>query len=67
MTEPSSKGAQKEADAPVAAYVGAFVVYVVLGYLFKSLLLNWIVGPLFLLIVLYLLPRAVRLGRRTET
>lgn len=39
----------------------ALVVYVVLGLLTKSVVLNWIVGPLFLLIVLDLLPRAVGL------
>lgn len=41
-------------------YVVAFIVYVALGLLFKSLFLNWIVGPLFLLIVLELAPRALR-------
>ena len=48
-------------DAPAAAYVAAFVAYVALGYFLKSWLLNWIVGPLFLLVVLYLVPKA--LGR----
>ncbi len=48
-------------DAPAAAYVAAFVVYVVLGYFLKSVVLNWIVGPLFLLLVLYVVPKA--LGR----
>ena len=41
-------------------YVLAFVVYVVLGLLTRSVVLNWIVGPLFLLLTLYLLPLAVR-------
>jgi hypothetical protein len=45
-------------DAPAAAYVAAFVVYVVLGYFLKSVVLNWIVGPLFLLLVLYVVPKA---------
>jgi len=47
---------------PLAAYVALLVVYVALGYLLKSVVLNWIVGPLFLLAVLYLMPRL--LGRR---
>jgi hypothetical protein len=48
-------------DASPAAYVAAFVVYVALGYFLKSWVLNWIVGPTFLVMVLYLLPKA--LGR----
>ena len=47
---------------PIAAYVAALVVYIALGYLLKSVLLNWIIGPLFLLAVLHLVPRF--LGRR---
>ena len=46
-------------DLPAAAYVAAFVAYVALGYVFKSAILNWVVGPLFLLVVLHLLPRAL--------
>lgn len=45
---------------PAWAYVAALVVYVVLGYLFKSWVLNWIVGPAFLVLVLWVLPRALR-------
>ena len=48
-------------DASPAAYVVAFVVYVTLGYFLKSVVLNWIIGPLFLLLVLYVVPKA--LGR----
>jgi hypothetical protein len=40
----------------------ALVVYVVLGVVLKSFFLNWIVGPLFLLLALDVIPRA--LGRR---
>ena len=43
-------------------YLAAFLVYVVLGLLLRSVVLNWIVGPLFLLLTLYLLPLAVRRG-----
>jgi hypothetical protein len=42
------------------AYLAALVVYVVLGLVFRSVVLNWIVGPLFLLLALYLLPLAAR-------
>ena len=35
------------------------VVYVGLGLLTRSVVLNWVVGPLFPLLTLYLLPRAV--------
>lgn len=47
--------------ASVPAYLAAFVVYVGLGLVVKSAVLNWLVGPLFLVIVLDVIPR---LGRR---
>ena len=49
-------------DEPIALrwYVVALVVYVVAGYFLKSFLLNWIIGPLFLLIALYLVPTGAR-------
>lgn len=59
MTAP----AQGPEDYPPALYLVAFVAYVVLGLFLKSVVLNWIVGPLFLLIVLYLVPRAAGLVR----
>jgi hypothetical protein len=37
-------------------YAAALVGYVTAGFFLKSILLNWVVGPLFLLIVLYLAP-----------
>ena len=39
----------------------AFVVYVALGFVLKAPVLNWIVGPLWLLATLHVLPG---LGRR---
>lgn len=63
MAERDNPGATTEPDPPAAAYLVAFVVYVALGYFLKSVVLNWIVGPLFLLIVLYLVPRAFRRRR----
>ena len=41
-------------------YGAAFVGYVALGYFFKSAVLNWIVGPLWLVVWLYLVPKALR-------
>ena len=43
-------------------FVATFVVYVVLGLVIKSTVLNWIVGPMWLLATLYILP--LLLGRR---
>jgi hypothetical protein len=50
-------------DLPVFAYALAFVAYVALGYFVKSAVLNWLVGPLFLLIVLHVVPKALTRGR----
>lgn len=63
MAEVDTGGPARERDQPAAAYVAAFVLYVALGYFVKSFVLNWIVGPFFLVIVLYLLPRALRGSR----
>ena len=43
------------------AYVVSFAVYVGAGLAFKSTVLNWIIGPLWLLLSLWLVPNAVRL------
>jgi hypothetical protein len=40
-------------------YLLAFAAYVALGYVFKSAVLNWIVGPLWLLLTFELIPRAL--------
>ena len=40
----------------------ALVVYVILGLTLKSFFLNWIIGPLFLLLALDVLPRAFGAG-----
>ena len=47
-------------DLPAAAYLAALVAYVVLGLFVTSGVLNWIVGPLFLLVTLDVGPRALR-------
>ncbi|HEY8060450.1 MAG TPA: hypothetical protein VID94_16920 [Acidimicrobiales bacterium] len=36
----------------------ALVIYVILGVTVKSWVLNWVIGPLFLLLTLDVLPRA---------
>ena len=48
---------------PAAWFVVTFVVYVILGLVVKSTVLNWIIGPLWLLITLFLLPTMVRRAR----
>jgi len=49
-------------------YATALVVYVTAGFFLKSVLLNWLVGPLFLLIVLYIVPTLLRnLTRKART
>jgi hypothetical protein len=60
-----ASAAAEPSDAPAAAYVVALASYVALGYVFRSVVLNWIVGPLFLVLVLYVAPRALTAaGRR---
>lgn len=39
-------------------FVLALVVYAVLGVVLKSFVLNWVIGPLFLLLALDVIPRA---------
>jgi hypothetical protein len=43
----------------VFPYVLALVAYVALGYWLKSAVLNWIIGPLWLLLVFEVVPRAL--------
>ena len=62
VTEPSPPK-----DLPGLVYGLAFVAYVGLGYVLKSAVLNWLVGPLFLLIVLHVVPRALARARGDDT
>jgi hypothetical protein len=61
--------APADSDEPYAFgwYVFTLAVYVAAGFFLKTWLLNWIIGPLFLLLTLYLVPtwlrRLVRRGR----
>ncbi len=53
--------------APLAAYVLAVATYIPLGVFAKTWLLNWIVGPLYLVVAVTLLTPLVEragLGRR---
>ena len=59
MAEPRGAGA-----VPAPVYVVAFVVYVALGLVVKSAVLNWLVGPLFLVVVLDVVPRLATRFRR---
>ena len=49
------------------ALAAAFGVYVVLGLTFKSVFLNWIVGPLWLLLTLFILPLGIAHMRNLAT
>lgn len=52
---------------PWWAWVLTFLSYVFLGYHLKSVVLNWIVGPLYPVFVMHLAPTALRrLARRPE-
>ena len=63
MTTPQDEETpSKPPDPPGSAWiVAALAAYVVLGFMLKAPVLNWVVGPLWLLAVLHVLPR---LGRR---
>ena len=41
-------------------YLGALLVYIPLGFFTQMVVLNWIIGPLFPLLLLYLGPTLVR-------
>ena len=41
-------------------FVASFALYVTLGVLFKSTVLNWVVGPLWLVLTLWLVPALAR-------
>lgn len=60
-TSPVEDGGEPRVGAPPwAAYVATLVAYVALGFFLKSVVLNWIIGPLVPLFALYLVPRLVR-------
>jgi hypothetical protein len=51
---------QSGQDPPAVLYTVALALYVLLGVTTKVWVLNWIVGPLFLLLVLGVVPSAAR-------
>lgn len=58
----------KDSVRTIFSYFIVLVLYIVLGYNFKTVFLNWIVGPLFLVITLYYIPLLTRLVfNRKET
>jgi hypothetical protein len=56
---PAGAGERSLVSSP-AAWAVLLAVYVALGMVLKSTVLNWIVGPLFPLVFLYLVPRFLR-------
>ena len=67
QTVPVEDGRKPQVGGPpLLAYVAALVLYIALGFFFRSVVLNWIVGPLFPLLGLYLLPRLVRSRASTK-
>jgi hypothetical protein len=50
-------------EEPIWPWVLILVVFVALGFTFKSVVLNWVIGPIFPLITLYLIPRALGFWR----
>ncbi len=52
---------------PWWAWLLTFLSYVALGYQFKTVFLNWIVGPLYPLFVMYVVPHLFRKLLRGST
>ena len=48
----------------VISVMASLAIYITLGFFLKGIVLNWIVGPLWLFIVLYFLPTSVSSLRR---
>ncbi|WP_026874458.1 hypothetical protein [Jiangella gansuensis] len=57
-TEPA--GRRPPESLGLAWYAFALVTYVAAGYFYKPVLMNWTLGPLFLLVVLYVVPTVAR-------
>jgi hypothetical protein len=62
VTEPDLSTTRQNGPATAVAWLAVLAAYVALGLLFKSIFLNWIVGPLFPFAVMYLIPRMWRRG-----
>lgn len=63
---PRRPAAPDRPDPGLAWYAAALAVYIGAGFFLKSVLLNWVVGPLFPLVALYLVPRLVRKVTKPE-
>ncbi len=67
--EPGAGGGRDRPPAPnegtvsLAAQLAAVALLIALGYFFKSIFLNWLVGPLFVLFVLVVIPRSAHWAR----
>ena len=48
----------------IISVIASLAIYITLGFFLKGIVLNWIVGPLWLFIVLYFLPTSVNSLRR---
>lgn len=66
MKELTSTASTGHADVGIAWYGAALALYIAAGFFVKSAVLNWIVGPLFPLIALYLVPRLLRRPKEAE-
>ncbi|HEY8475048.1 MAG TPA: hypothetical protein VIL37_20830 [Natronosporangium sp.] len=52
-----------EPDIKLVWFVVALLAYIAAGFFLKSAVLNWIVGPLFPFLALFVLPRLLRWRR----
>lgn len=66
MKDPGDTASRGPADTGIVWYGVALVLYIVAGYFLKSVVLNWIVGPLFPLLALYFVPRLLGRPKRAE-
>lgn len=50
-------------EEPIWPWILSLALFVVLGFAFKSVVLNWVIGPIFPLVTLFLIPRALGFWR----
>jgi hypothetical protein len=56
VVEPDLSTAEEDTPRTAALWLLVLVIYVALGYRFKTVFLNWIIGPIFPFVLMYLLP-----------
>jgi hypothetical protein len=56
MIDPDLTTAEEDGPRTVVMWVLVLILYVVLGYWFKTVFLNWIIGPIFPFVLMYLVP-----------